>query len=144
MKIQNLDGLMVSASEVKKELPEIMTKQLTKVIVKNNAPISVIMPYDEYVAMNENQEENKTRMVRMGQNFTMGNGVEVMVIAGVGIGNFEDDLCIKMFYKMKNSDELKLFHTFNIGAPSVESTYTNQEMWDMYEAKNKEKELKGE
>ena len=144
MKIQNLDGLMVSASEVKKELPEIMAKQMTKVIVKNNAPVSVIMPYDEYVAMNENQEETKARMVRMGQNFTMGNGVEVMVIAGVGIGNFEDDLCIKMFYKMKNSDELKLFHTFNIGSPSVELTYTNQEMWDMYEAKNKEKESKGE
>ena len=144
MKIQNLDGLMVSASEVKKELPEIMTKQMTKVIVKNNAPISVIMPYDEYVAMNENQEETKSRMVRMGQNFIMNNGVEVMVVAGVGIGNFEDDLCIKMFYKMKNSDELKLFHTFNIGSPSVESTYTNQEMWNIYEAKNKEKELKGE
>ena len=140
MKIQNLDGLMVSASEVKKELPEIMTK----VIVKNNAPVSVIMPYDEYVAMNENQEETKSRMVRMGQNFTMNNGVEVIVVAGVGIGNFEDDLCLKMFYKMKNSDELKLFHTFNIGAPSIEGTYTNQEMWDMYEAKNKEKESKGE
>jgi len=144
MKIQNLDGLMVSASEVKKELPEIMAKQMTKVIVKNNAPVSVIMPYDEYVAMNENQEETKSRMVRMGQNFTMNNGVEVIVVAGVGIGNFEDDLCLKMFYKMKNSDELKLFHTFNIGAPSIEGTYTNQEMWDMYEAKNKEKESKGE
>jgi len=143
MKIQNLDGLMVSASEVKKELPEIMAKQMTKVIVKNNAPVSVIMPYDEYIAMNENQEETKSRMVRMGKNFTMNNGVEVMVIAGVGIGNFEDDLCLKMFYKMKNSDELKLFHTFNIGTPSIEGTYTNKEMWEMYEAKNKEKELKG-
>ena len=144
MKIQNLDGLMVSASEVKKELPEIMTKQMTKVIVKNNVPVSVIMPYDEYIAINENQEETKTLMIKMGQNFTMNKGVEVMVIAGVGIGNFEDDLCIKMFYKMNNSDELKLFHTFNIGSPNVESTYTNQEMWDMHEAKNKEKELKGE
>jgi len=144
MKIQNLDGLMVSASEVKKELPEIMTKQMTKVIVKNNVPVSVIMPYDEYVIMNENQEETKSRMVRMGQNFTMNNGVEVMVIAGVGIGNFEDDLCIKMFYKMKNTDELKLFHTFSIGSPSVECTYTNKEMWDMHEAKLKYDELKGE
>lgn len=144
MKIQNLDGLMVSASEVKKELPEIMAKQMTKVIVKNNTPVSVIMPYDEYVAMNETQEENKNRMVRMGQNFTMSNGVDVMVVAGLGIGNFEDDLTIKMFYKMKNSGDLKLFHTFNIGSPSVESTYTNQEMWEMYEAKNKEKELKEE
>lgn len=145
MKIQNLDGLMVSASDVKKELPEIMTKQMTKVIVKNNVPVSVIMPYDEYVAMNENQEETKIRMVRMGQNFTMDNGVEVLVVAGIGIGGFSDgDLSMKMFYKMKNSDDLKLFHTFNISAPSIESTYTSKEMWDMYEAKNKNKELKGE
>ena len=145
MKIQNLDGLMVSASEVKKELPEIMTKQMTKVIVKNNVPVSVIMPYDEYVAMNENQEETKSRMVRMGQNFTMDNGVEVMVVTGIGTeGLSKDGLSIKMFYKMKNSDDLKLFHTFNISAPSVEGTYTSKEMWDMCEARTKEKKLKGE
>jgi len=140
MKIQNLDGLMVSASDVKKELPEIMSKQMTKVIVKNNVPVSVIMPYDEYVAMNENQEETKNRMIRMGQNFTMDNGVEVMVVAGIGDSGFSrGGLSIRMFYKMKNSDDLKLFHTFNISSPSVEGTYTSKEMWDMYEARTKEK-----
>jgi len=139
MRIDNLENLMVGISEVKKELPEIVSKQMTKVIVKNNVPVSVIMPYDEYVTLNENQEENKNRIVRMGQNFTMHNGVDVMVVAGINVGGFSNnDLSIKMFYKMKNTDDLKLFHTFNISTPSIEGTYTSKEMWDMYEERKLE------
>jgi len=76
MKIQNLENLMVSASEVKVELPEIMAKKMTKVIVKNNTPVSVIMPYDEYVAMNENIEDGQRQLARVGQDITLNNGVQ--------------------------------------------------------------------
>jgi len=131
---------MMGISEVKKELSEIVSKEMTKVIVKNNVPVSVIMPYADYVTMNENNVENKDRLAKFGQTFTMENGVEVMVVAGIDIGDSaisKDCLTMKMFYKMKNSDDLKLFHTFNIGAPSLESTYTSKEHWDMYEARKK-------
>lgn len=141
MKINNLENVMVSASEVKIELSEIMSKKMTKVILKNNTPVSVIMPYDEYVAINESADENKKRIVKMGQNFTMNNGVEIMVIAGIGSSFSDDDLSIKMFYKMKESDDFRLFHTFSIGSPSIELTMTPDDLREYYSNKMKNEEV---
>ena len=138
MKLQNLNELMISASDVKKELPEIMSNQITKLIVKNNVPVSVIMPYSDYLTMavNDNEEEIISKMIMMGQGFTMNNGVEVLVTAGIGGTFSKDDLVIKVFHKMKNSDDLKLFHTFNIGSPSIELTMTTDEIRECYQEKN--------
>ena len=125
MKIQNLEGLMVSASEVKKELPEIMSNKLTKVIVKNNVPVSVIVPYSEYIALNENAEENKAQLTKFGQDIVMKNGVQVMVTAGIGNS---DDLVTTAYIKMKTTGDYKLLHTFSLSAPSPEMALTIDEI----------------
>lgn len=133
MILNNLENVMIGVTEVRKELPEIINTKQTKVIIKNNVPVSVVMPYEEYVTLNEGKEEAKNRMVRMGQNIRMNNDTQVLVVAGVG-GNFDkDDLCIKVMVKMMNSDEYKLLHTFNMGQPHIDQTMTNEELSKYYE-----------
>jgi len=124
---------MVSASEVKVELPEIMSKKMTKVIVKNNTPVSVIMPYDEYVAMNENLDEGQRQLAKVGQDITLNNGVQIMVVPEVGVSKFSpDDISIKLYIKMKTSGDYKLHHTFSISPPSKEQSLTTEEMLKYY------------
>jgi len=132
MKIQNLDNLMVSASEVKKELPEIMTKQMTKVIVKNNTPVSVIMPYTEYIAMNEGRLEEQKQLSEIGEDMTLVNGVQVKIVAEQGSSFSADDLVIKLYVKMKSSGDYKLHFTYNMCPPSREQTLTIEELTKYY------------
>ena len=51
MKIQDLESLLMNVSDVRAKIAEIIENRQTKVIVKNNVPKSVIMPYDEYVEL---------------------------------------------------------------------------------------------
>lgn len=51
MRIQDLESLLMNISDVRAKIAEIVENRQTKVIVKNNVPKSVIMPYDEYVEL---------------------------------------------------------------------------------------------
>lgn len=134
MKIPNLKELMISISELKKELSEIISKKMTKVIIKNNEPVSIIMPYSEYVKINENIEDNQKLLNEIGQDITLSNGVQIKVCVETGINKpFDEDIAIKTYIKMKTSGEYKLHYTLHLSPPSKEQTLTIEEQLKSYE-----------
>lgn len=124
IKLPNFEGLMISISEIKKQLSEVVNKGMTKVIVKNNVPVSVITPYEEYMKMNERLEEVNNELHSVGQEITLNNGVKVMVC----VEHTEDELIIKTFKKMKTSGDYRLHFTQRMSLPSYEETLTTDEL----------------
>lgn len=124
MKIPNLSEIMVSITDFKKDLSDIIKKRQTKVIVKNNEPVSIIMPYDEYVS-GEQTIRGTGEVVRLS------NGVDVKVLVAEENGS----VVTKTYLKMKNSDEFKLHFTHSMSNPSVEQTMTNEELFAQYNFK---------
>lgn len=135
--INNLQDLMIGVSEFKAKVNEIINNKLTKIIMKNNNPVSVVLPYEEYVALKEQSEEGKNIVGRMGQDITLDNGVQVMV----AVAKEDGGLCIKTYIKMKTSGDYKLHFTQHLGNPSVESTYTTDELVSMMQKRMKSKEV---
>lgn len=139
MKILNLSELMISLSDFKSQLSEIVSNKKTKVILKNNEPVSVIMPYDEYVALNENVGDTKKLLKRVGQDITLNNDVQVMVCVELGTDKYApDDMAVKTYLKMKTSGDYKLHHTLHLSPPSIEQTLTIEELMDYYKFKPNE------
>lgn len=135
--INNLQDLMIGVSEFKAKVNEIINNKLTKIIMKNNNPVSVVLPYEEYIALKEQAEEGKNIIGRLGQDITLDNGVQIMVT----VNKEEEGFCIKNYIKMKTSGDYKLDFTQHHGTPSVEKTYTVDELISMMQ-KRRESKLK--
>lgn len=132
MKLPNLENVMISISEIKKQLSEVVNKSMTKVIVKNNMPVSVIMPYDNYVEMTKNENDFQTQLKSVGQEVTLSNGVQVMVC----VEHTQDEIIIKTFKKMKTTGDYKLHFTQRMSHPSYEETLTTEELREYWLGKN--------
>lgn len=131
--MKNLKNLMISISDFKTQLSDIIKNKLTKVIVKNNEPVAVIIPYEEYIENLKNVEESKNLLGRIGKDITLDNGVQMMI----SIGKDDRGICIKTFIKMKTSGDYKLYFTQYLGNPTIEQTLTTDEIIQKYK-KNKE------
>lgn len=124
--MKNLKDLMISISEFKVQMSEIIKNKVTKVIVKNNEPVAVIIPYAEYIERAKDSE----RIEQIGQDITLQNGVQMMVTVSK---EKDDSLCIKTYVKMKTTGDYKLHFTHHIGMPTIESTMTTKEIIEFYE-----------
>ncbi|PLS19237.1 prevent-host-death family protein [Bacillus sp. M6-12] len=124
MKLPNLKELMISLTDFKKQIPDIITKKSTKVIIKNNEPVSIFMPYEQYLSMNE-------VIKATGEDITLSNGVVVKVC----VEQEDNQIAIKTYLKMKTSGEYKLHFTQYLGNPNVEQTLTTEELVAHYELK---------
>lgn len=122
MKIPNLNELMISLTDFKKQISDIISKKSTKVIIKNNEPVSIFMPYSEYLSM-----ENIIKST--GEDIALPNGVTVKVCVEV---EEKGDIAIKTYIKMKTSGEYKHHFTQYLGAPHVEQTLTTEEIIEEY------------
>lgn len=125
--MSNFENLMIGLSEVKNTLSEVVNNGLTKIIVKNNKPVSVLVPYEEYKVLESKAKEGDEIIGRVGNDITLDNGVQIMVTVSKG-GINDSGIAIKTFVKMKTSGDYKLHFTQYIPNPSVESTYTPQEL----------------
>lgn len=130
----NLKELMVSLSEFKKQASDIINSKLTKVIVKNNEPVSVIMPYGDYLALTEDVEDVQRMMRATGEEITLSNGVKIMVL----VETDNENIIIKTYTKMKTSGEYKPYFTHYLSNPSVTQTLTTEELTEHYQSGNKE------
>lgn len=125
--MSNFENLMIGLSEVKNTLSEVVNNGLTKIIVKNNKPVSVLVPYEEYKVLESKAKEGDEIIGRVGNDITLDNGVQIMVtVSKSGIN--DSGIAIKTFIKMKTSGDYKLHFTQYIPNPSVESTYTPEEL----------------
>lgn len=127
--MKNLDELLISISDFKTHLSEIIKDKQTRVIVKNNRPVSVIMPYGEYIRESiisdtENGMEN-------GREMLLSNGVKVKVVVSLDAENGK--VVTKVWAKSRYSSGYKLNHAFHLGYPSVESTLHPQDIGGYYE-----------
>lgn len=129
--MKNLKNLMISISEFKAQLSEIIKNKGTKVIVKNNEPVAVIMPYDEYIYTIEKKEESEKIIGQMGQDITLDNGVQMMVT----VSKEDKNLCIKTYIKMKTTGDYKLHFTQYLGMPNSDEALTTKEIIDSYKIK---------
>ncbi|MDF9599117.1 type II toxin-antitoxin system Phd/YefM family antitoxin [Bacillus cereus] len=121
MKIPNLHQLIISLTDFKKKITDIINKKETKVIMKNNEPIAVFMPYSEYHSM-DNQIKST------GEDITLPNGVQIKVVVDTkGDDIFRDTIIIKTYIKMRTSGEYKLHFTQHLSAPDAESNLTSEE-----------------
>lgn len=118
---------MISLTDFKKQISDIIAKKSTKVIIKNNEPVSIFMPYSEYLSM-----ENLIKAT--GEDIPLPNGVTVKVCVEV---EDKGDIAIKTYLKMKTSGEYKLHFTQYMGAPHVEQTLTTEEIMENYNMKSK-------
>lgn len=125
--MSNFENLMIGLSEVKNTLSEVVNNGLTKIIVKNNKPVSVLVPYEEYKVLESKAKEGDEIIGRVGNDITLDNGVQIMVTVSKG-GINDSGIAIKTFIKMKTSGDYKLHFTQYIPNPSVESTYTPEEL----------------
>lgn len=134
MKMLNLNNIMISISEAKKQFSEMVNKGMTKVIIKNNEPVSVVLPYNDYLAMTEQIEEGKTLLKGIGQDITLNNGTQVMVCVSTNDKDSlsSDGISIKIYLKMKTSGDYKLHYTLHLGAPNVDETLTSEELVRSY------------
>lgn len=128
MRINNLENLMISISEVKKKLSEVINEKMTKIIVKNNTPVSVIMPYTDYTELLEGKNDLQQKLQSVGQEITLKNGVKIMVC----VENTDKDVIIRTFKKMKTSGDYKLHFTQTMSIPSYEETLTTDELMDFW------------
>ncbi|MDF2884830.1 MAG: hypothetical protein K0R54_5400 [Clostridiaceae bacterium] len=124
MKKPNLNEI-ISISDFKKQASQILNQKETKVIMKNNEPLSVIIPYEEYL---KTIEEAKQELLRgIGQDITMKNGVKLMVCVETEEDTSREGIAIKVYKKMQTSGDYKLFYTLHLDAPGIETTFTNEE-----------------
>lgn len=121
MNIPNLTELMISLTDFKKQVSDIVSKKSTKVIIKNNEPVSIFMPYSEYVS-------SADTIKATGEDITLSNGVIIKVC----VETEKDQLAIKTYVKMKTSGEYKLHFTQYMSNPNVEQTLTNEEVMKSY------------
>ena len=129
MKIPNLTELMISLTDFKKQISDIISKKSTKVIIKNNEPVSIFMPYSEYLSM-----ENAIKAT--GEDIVLKNGVTLKVCVEVNEDEpFKGDLVIKTYVKMKTSGEYKLYFTHHLGVPDISQTLTAEEIIQQYNIK---------
>lgn len=135
--MNNFENLIIGLSEVKNTLSEVINKNLTKIIVKNNKPVSVLVPYEEYKVLESKAKEGEDIIGRLGQDITLDNGVQVMVTVSKGDLN-DSGIAIKTFVKMKTSGTYKLHFTQYLPNPSIESIYTPEELVEMSMKKYKE------
>ena len=124
MKLQNLENIMISISEIKKQLSEVVNKKMTKIIVKNNTPVSVVLPYEDYMNLTKDIKDIQIQLKSVGQEITLANGVQIMVC----VEHTQKDVIIKTFKKMKTSGDYKLHFTQSMGLPSYEETLTTDEL----------------
>ena len=110
--MKNLKEVMISVSDFKSKLSEIIKENLTKIIVKNNEPVAVIMPYSEYVKKIEGVEQSLLGTV--GQELTLDNGVQIVISAGKD----KEGFFIKTFAKINPSDDYKLYCTQYMNNPN--------------------------
>lgn len=129
MKIPNLTELMISLTDFKKQISDIISKKSTKVIIKNNEPVSIFMPYSEYISMGN-------IIKSAGEDITLPNGVIIKVCVEIEDDEpFKGDIAIKTYIKMKTSGEYKLHFTQRLGAPHVHQALTTEELMAEYELK---------
>lgn len=134
--MKNLMNSLIGVSEFKAKINEVISNNLTKVIIKNNKPVSVVLPYEEYLALKEQAEENTKNLSRIGQDIILSNGVPVMVT----VSKDDDGLCIKTYIKMKTTGDYKLDFTHKLGNPIPESVYTADELVEQMRKKIKNSE----
>ena len=83
--MSNFENLMIGLSEVKNTLSEVVNNGLTKIIVKNNKPVSVLVPYEEYKVLESKAKEGDEIIGRVGNDITLDNGVQIMVTVSKGV-----------------------------------------------------------
>lgn len=127
MDIKNLKNL-ISISEAKKQLSNIVNGHSSKIIVKNNKPVSVIIPFEEYVNIYEKMETKQLLLNDVGEVITLESGVQVKTLIDILGNNIE----VKLYKKMQTSEQFEIYHTFTISGPSIESTYTTEELIEKY------------
>jgi PHD/YefM family antitoxin component YafN of YafNO toxin-antitoxin module len=128
IKLPNLKEIMISITDVKQQLSEVVNRKMTKVIMKNNEPVSIIMPYSDYLSISENITESQNIIKGIGQDITMNNGVQMMV----GVETSGEQIEIKTYIKMKTSGEYKLHHTLFLSQPRLEQSLTIDEQLALY------------
>lgn len=122
MRFPKLRDVMISLSEFKKEVSNLIEKKATKIIVKNNEPVAVMMSYDDY-------EDLLSGHKTPGETFILSNGVKVKIV----VTEENEEIVTKTYIQMKNSDEFKLFFTHGMTIPKVEQTLTPEELVASYE-----------
>lgn len=128
MNIPNLTELMISVTDFKKQIADIMKNKKTKVIVRNNEPVSIIMPYGDY-------QDMSGAIKATGEPFVLPNGVVMKVLMEVE----NEQIAIKQYIQMKSTAEWKLHFTQYMGHPRPEEAMTNDEIMASYQFR-KEKE----
>lgn len=129
MNIPNLTDLMISVTDFKKQIADIMKNKKTKVIVRNNEPVSIIMPYADY--------QDMTGAIKStGEPFVLPNGVVMKVLVEVE----PEQIAIKQYIQMKSTGEWKLHFTQYMGQPRPETAMTNEEIMASYQFR-KEQEV---
>lgn len=143
---------MISFTDFRKQLSEIVSNMKTKIIVKNNEPVAVLVPYSEYIALsegnegyqkmlNEKEKEQQKMLKGIGQDITMNNGVQIMVVVEKGTtGLDEGNIITKTFIKMKTSGDYKLYHEHHLSSPIDDANLTNEERYEYYRKSRSEKE----
>jgi PHD/YefM family antitoxin component YafN of YafNO toxin-antitoxin module len=124
LKIPNLTDLMISVTDFKKQIADIMSNKKTKVIIRNNEPVSIIMPYEEYLLMS-------MAIKGTGETFTLSNGVVMKVLVEIE----KEQIAIKQYIQIKSTGEFKLHFTQFMSNPRKEQSLTNEELMKSYEFK---------
>lgn len=115
MNLFKLEEMMISVSDIKKQLSEVVNNNLTKIIMKNNTPKSVILPYDEYVKLVDKifDKEPRNEICNVLDEIRFDNGVTLMVKAE----KQDNEIAIKTYKKMKTSGDYKLYHEQHLSVP---------------------------
>ncbi|WP_300449452.1 hypothetical protein [Fusobacterium sp.] len=121
--MKNLEEIMIGISEFKKNVSEIINNKMTRIIMKNNKPMSIIMPYEEY-----NFLKNNKNIGNLGQDITLDNGVQMKIEINRTNEKSDNRIEIEVYIKMKTSNEYKLYSTQILTCPRIESTYTQDEL----------------
>lgn len=133
MLIPNLNDLMISVSELKKDLSRVINDRLTKVVVKNNTPVSVITPYDEYLLLNKKSQDIQGVLNNIGEDITLANGVQIKVLVETLGEDKSDEVYIKTYVKMKTTGKYKLYYTLRLGYLDISQVLTTEEIIRIYE-----------
>lgn len=118
----NLKEATVGASEVKRELSDIMTEEQTRIIMKNNKPTSVIMPYSKYVQLVASDEKRDELIQDFGTEVNMGNGTVMTVVASktTDFGG-RPELVVRVLYKTEHHSQYVEHYTMRLNAPFLET-----------------------
>lgn len=145
MKNLNLNELMVSVTDLKKELSKIIANNLTKIIVRNNKPVSILMPYSDYLNINKNEEILQNKISQTGDDITLPNGVQMKVCVETPSEESErGEVEINTYIKMKTSGEYKLHYTLRLSTPNENQNLTNEEIIEAYSTRKETLDNEGE